>query len=216
MAFAFFDMDGTIIDGDSNDISYYELNRMRIVDDVFIQKLNNYEDMFYKGILDINEFVEFASTPFIKYSMEDLDEILGSIVRRCIVPKIKKGARDRIESHHANNDRVIIVTATNDYLVKHVAKALDIDDFIASSMEVNNNHLTGKKLCEVPFKEGKVRRIREYLKDEVYSLDGSYGYGDSVNDIEMLLMCEHGVLVDPNENMLKDPRVRSMEVISFK
>lgn len=48
MAFAFFDMDGTIIDGDSNDITYYELNRMKIVDDIFIQKLNNYEDMFYK------------------------------------------------------------------------------------------------------------------------------------------------------------------------
>ena len=104
MAFAFFDMDGTIIDGDSNDITYYELNRMKIVDDVFIQKLNDYEDMFYKGILDINEFVEFASTPFIKYSMDELDDLLGLIVKRCIVPKIKKGARDRIEYHTNNND----------------------------------------------------------------------------------------------------------------
>lgn len=215
MAFAFFDMDGTIIDGDSNDITYYELNKIKLVDDCFIQKLNNYEDMFYKGILDINEFVEFATTPFIKYSMDELDEILGSIVRRCIVPKIKKGARDRIDYHNENNDRVIIVTATNDYLVKHVAKALGIDDFIASSMEVKNNHLTGKKLCEVPFKQGKERRIREYLKNEDYSLKGSFGYGDSVNDIEMLLMCEHGYLVDPNENMLKDPRVKDMKVVSF-
>ena len=215
MAFAFFDMDGTIIDGDSNDITYYELNKMKVVDDNFIQKLNNYEDMFYKGILDINEFVEFATTPFIKYSMDELDEILGSIVRRCIVPKIKKGARDRIDCHTNNNDRVIIVTATNDYLVKHIAKALGIDDFIASSMEVKNSHLTGKKLCEVPFKQGKERRIREYLKNEAYSLKGSYGYGDSVNDIEMLLMCEHGFLVDPNVNMLKDPRVKDMKVVSF-
>lgn len=215
MAFAFFDMDGTIIDGDSNDITYYELNKIKLVDDCFIQKLNNYEDMFYKGILDINEFVEFATTPFIKYSMDELDEILGSIVRRCIVPKIKKGARDRIDYHNENIDRVIIVTATNDYLVKHVAKALGIDDFIASRMEVKNNHLTGKKLCEVPFKQGKERRIREYLKNEDYSLKGSFGYGDSVNDIEMLLMCENGFLVDPNENMLKDPRVKDMKVLSF-
>lgn len=216
MAFAFFDMDGTIIDGDSNDITYYELFVRKLVDKAFIEKLENYEDMFYRGVLDINEFVSFATTPFQKYNQNELDELLGSIVNTKIAPLFKKGAIERIKYHKEKGDTVIIVTATNDYIVKHIAKALGIDDYIASKMEVVDGHLTGNKLLEVPFKSGKETRIKKYLQGKDFSLKDSCAYGDSVNDIEMMLMCENAYMVDPNENMLKDPRVKNMKVVSFK
>ena len=80
MSLALFDMDGTLIDGDTNDISFSQYLAKGLIDKSVIDKLNYFEDLFYKGILDINEFVRFAVTPLLNFNKEKRDLILDSIV----------------------------------------------------------------------------------------------------------------------------------------
>ena len=84
MSLALFDMDGTIIDGDTNDISFHQYLAQGLIDKSVIDKLNYFEDLFYKGVLDINEFVRFAVTPLLNFTKEKRDLVLDNIVKNWI------------------------------------------------------------------------------------------------------------------------------------
>ena len=127
MSLALFDMDGTLIDGDTNDISFSQYLAKGLIDNSVIDKLNYFEDLFYKGVLDINEFVRFAVTPLLNFSKEKRDLVLDGIVKDHIYPKVRAGALKQIKFHQDRGDTVVIVTSTMDYLVEVVARYLNIE-----------------------------------------------------------------------------------------
>lgn len=216
MGIAFFDMDGTLVGGDTNDITLHHFVKIGLAPSDMLVKLDECARKFFEGSLDINEFVRFAVTPLLKLSGEEQYKVLHDTVRDLIIPLVKPGAKRAIEFHKQRNDRIFIVTSTCDYIVEHVASLLGISDYIAAPMEKIDGRLTGKQCGVVPFQEDKVKRINEVLEKDNLSLDDSYAYGDSINDLPMLMMCKHRYAVDPNEKLLKHPALKELEVVNWK
>ena len=121
-----------------------------------------------------------------------------------------------MDFHKKRGDRIFIVTSTCDYIVEHVASLLGISDYIAAPMEKVDGRLTGKQCGIVPYQEDKVKRINEILKKDNLSLEDSYAYGDSINDLPMLMMCTHRFAVDPNEKLLNHPDLKALKVVNWK
>lgn len=216
MSLAFFDMDGTLVGGDTNDITLHHFVKLGIAPSDMLIKLSECERKFFEGSLDINEFVRFAVIPLLKLSKEEQYKVLHETVRDLIIPLVKPGAKRALEFHQNRGDRIFIVTSTCDYIVEHVASLLGISDYIAAPMEKVDGRLTGKQCGVVPYQEDKVRRIREILKKDNLSLDDSYAYGDSINDLPMLMMCTHRFAVDPNEKLLNHPDLKALNVVNWK
>lgn len=215
MGIAFFDMDGTIVGGDTNDISIGEFVKLNLAPKSIIDKLNRYEEAFYEGKLDINEFVKFACTPLLNLNKDELYNTLHKVVRDSIIPVVFKGAKERIKFHNDRGDTIVIVTSTMDYLVEHVAEQLNIKYFIAAPMEKVNGVITGRQCGLVPYQKDKVVRIKEFIKEHNLSLEETYGYGDSINDIPMLEMCEHRFAVNPNANLLEHPFIKECQIVDW-
>ena len=156
--------------------------------------------------------VKFAVKPVMNMSDAERNRILSRIVHDDIIPRVKPGALDKIRFHKDRNDRLVIVTSTVDYLVKHIAKELGFTDYIAAPMEIIDGKLTGNTCGLVPYQEGKVTRIKNFLKENQLTLDDSYAYGDSINDLPMLQICEHKFAIDPNEVLLKHPQFKELKV----
>ena len=202
VAVVFFDMDGTLVDGDTNDISLQFYVDKGLIPLSYLDPLPEMGRKFFLGQVDINEVAIFAAKPLVGLSREKRDALLHECVSTLIAPRFKKGALKAVAYCRRHGDISVIVTSTNDYLVRHVADALGIDHIIASPMELDQNGvLTGRRCGVVPYQVDKVNRIREFLMQNGLDLKGSRAYGDSVNDMPMLLMTEHPVAVDPNETM---------------
>lgn len=205
MAIAFFDMDGTLIYGDTNDLSLkYFIEKGLATPDRYAH-LKECGQLFFKGVLDINAFVRFAVEPLVGIKKERLQEILSDCVKSRILPHVKKGALRAIDFHKKRGDTTVIVTSTMDYLVEHVAKGCGIDNIIAAPMERIDGVLTGKQCGVVPYQQDKVNRIHAFLKEHNLSLDDAYAYGDTVNDLPMLLMSAHRYAINPNAELIKHP-----------
>lgn len=215
MGVAFFDMDGTIVDGDTNDISISHFVELGLADETIIESLKVYGQMFFQGTLDINEFVKFAVKPLVGLPKEKLNEILSTTVRDKIIPLVKPGALRQIDFHNKRGDRIVIVTSTMDYLVEHVANQLNISDYIAAPMEKINGVLSGAQCGTVPFQHDKVVRIKSFLEDNKLSLDDSYAYGDTINDLPMIKICQHKFAVDPNEVLLKSDDIKELDIVDW-
>lgn len=216
MSLALFDMDGTLIDGDTNDISFSQYLAKGLIDNSVIDKLNYFEDLFYKGILDINEFVRFAVTPLLNFSKEKRDLVLDGIVKDHIYPKVRAGALKQIKFHQDRCDTVVIVTSTMDYLVEVVARYLNIEYYLGAPMEQVNGKLTGKQAGIVPYQKDKITCVKKFAMQHNLSLEGMFGYGDSVNDIPMLSICEHKFAVNPNYKLLEHEFIKECTVEDWR
>ncbi len=215
MSLALFDMDGTIIDGDTNDISFNQYLAQGLIDKSVIDKLNYFEDLFYKGVLDINEFVRFAVTPLLNFTKEKRDLVLDNIVKNNIYPKVRLDALKQIKFHKDRGDTVVIVTSTMDYLVEVVARYLKVEYYLGAPMEQQDGRLTGKQAGIVPFQQDKITCVKEFAMRHHLSLEGMYGYGDSVNDIPMLSICEHKFAVNPNLKLLEHEFIKECTVLNW-
>lgn len=215
MSLALFDMDGTIIDGDTNDISFNQYLAQGLIDKSIIDKLNYFEDLFYKGVLDINEFVRFAVTPLLNFTKEKRDLVLDNIVKNNIYPKVRLDALKQIKFHKDRGDTVVIVTSTMDYLVEVVARYLKVEYYLGAPMEQQDGRLNGKQAGIVPFQQDKITCVKEFAMQHHLSLEGAYGYGDSVNDIPMLSICEHKFAVNPNQKLLEHEFIKECTVLNW-
>lgn len=216
MSIAFFDMDGTIVGGDTNDISIGEFVKRGIARPNIIKSLEDYERQFYEGTLNVRDFLKFAVKPLVGMDKETLYKVLHDIVKTSIMPVVYPGAKRAIKFHNDRNDTVVIVTSTMDYLAEHIAEQLNIRYVIASPMEKKDGVLTGEISGIPAFQKDKVTRINMFLKEHELTLDDSYAYGDTVNDVPMLMMCTHRYAVNPNRILLESESIKEMTVVDWK
>ena len=127
MSCAFFDMDGTLVNGDTNDLFFKHLLSIKLVDNSFLDPMHEFHQRYYEGKLKIEDFIAYAIKPLIGKSSEEVYEIVRPCVYDSILKHIRKGALKAIEFHRKRQDKLIIVSATVDYIIKPVADALNID-----------------------------------------------------------------------------------------
>ncbi|MCR5536652.1 MAG: HAD-IB family hydrolase [Succinivibrio sp.] len=206
MATAFFDMDGTLINGDTNDQStrYYVERQLAAPD--FLEPLPGYVQSFFAGKLKVTQFLDYVVSPLLPLSAAQQQEVLRNLVRERIVPLVKPGALKAIRAHQERHDTLVIVSSTADYIVREVGRALGIPHVIAAPIGVDSDgRITGGVVGTVPYQEGKVICIDNFIRERQLGWEDSSAYGDSVNDLPMLLKAEHRYAIDPNEQLRAHP-----------
>lgn len=217
MALAIFDLDNTLIAGDSDHSWGQFLVVENIVDHQHYKTMN---DKFYadyeSGCLDILAYLEFSLEPLTRLSMENLQSLHKKFMRNVINPMKLQQAADLINRHQQAGDRLLVITSTNRFIVEPICKSLGIDEIIATDLEIVDNKYTGKVRGTPTFKEGKVTRFHQWLEAQKLSNNGSYFYSDSINDMPMLLEVDHPIAVDPDSALRKEAESRHWKIISLR
>lgn len=215
MSCAFFDMDGTLVNGDTNDLFFKYLLSINLVDKSFLTPMQEFHQLYYEGKLRIEDFIAYAIKPLIGKSAEEVNEIVVPCVNEQILKHIRKGAFEAIDFHRKRNDTLVIVSATVDYIINPVAKALGIDFAIAAPTEIIDNKITGNLCGIVPYQDGKRQRITEFLQEHKLTLDNAYAYGDSVNDIEMFKLCPHRFAINPTKELQENDYYKELTCLDW-
>ena len=114
MKLTIFDLDNTILNGDS-DYSWIEfLIKNNYVDAKSYEEKNKYFfDQYHQGTLDIAEYAGFSIGSFIEIGKERLPEILDKFLLTVIEPMINIYALRLIHKHYENDDQLLLASATN-------------------------------------------------------------------------------------------------------
>lgn len=202
MTLALFDLDNTLLHGDSDHEWGNFLIKKNIVDAVSYRATNEaFFDQYKQGTLDIFEYSAFSFVPLAQHSMEELHLLHAEFMESVIRPMIGKKARDLVESHRKLGHTLLVITATNSFITRPIAAEFGIENLIATEPKIINGRFTNK-IDGIPcFQGGKVSRLNEWLVENGVTLNGSFFYSDSFNDLPLMEKVTTAIAVDPDEKL---------------
>lgn len=217
MTLAIFDLDNTLLNGDSDYMWGQFLVQQGRVDAATYEKENQrFYDEYVDGSLDIYEFLEFSLAPLSNIPMAELTELHNQFMGDCIIPAITSKSRALIQKHRDNQDTLLIITATNLFITAPIAKELGIENILATDPEIVNKSYTGKVSGTPCFREGKVERLKVWLNKNGGNLANSYFYSDSHNDLPLLEMVTKPIAVDPDDTLRSHAEMKGWDIMSLK
>ena len=217
MQLAIFDLDNTLLAGDSDYLWGKYLAGRGVVDaDFYEQENQRFYEEYKAGDLDIYEFLEFSLKPLSEHSPASLASLHHDYMNECIRPIITPASRELLAKHRANDDVLLIITATNRFITAPIAEELGVPHLLATDPEMINGRYTGRVEGVPCFREGKVKRLQMWLKQTGYNLAESWFDSDSHNDLPLLDMVTHPVAVDPDETLADHATARGWPIISLR
>ncbi|MDG2354052.1 MAG: HAD-IB family hydrolase [Gammaproteobacteria bacterium] len=217
MALAIFDLDKTLIDGDSDFLWGEFMSEIGAVDPNSYQKKNQYFfDEYAKGSLDINEYLEFCLEPLSKSSMTTLNAWHQDFMQQKIHPIVLPKAQVVVNEHKTKGDRVLVITATNRFVTAPIVAQYGIDDLLATEPEIKDGDYTGRVEGEPCFQKGKIAHLNRWLTKTGESLEGAYFYSDSHNDLPMLELVDHPVVVHGDNTLQKIAKDRGWPSLDWR
>lgn len=217
MALAIFDLDNTLLDGDSDHLWGQFLASQGIVDGEAYERENQrFYDEYKAGQLDIFEFLAFSLKPLADTDPDTLGQLHQRFMHSHIMPIIDRKSRELLDKHRQQGDVLLIITATNRFVTEPIAKELGVEHLLATDPEMLNGRYTGRVSGIPCFQEGKVKRLDAWLASTHHSMQGSWFYSDSLNDIPLLERVDHPVAVDPDETLAQHAEMKGWPIISLR
>ena len=217
MGLALFDLDNTLIAGDSDHLWGDFLVSQGRVDAIEHKALNaHFYDQYKNGELNIDEYLAFALGPMAGMTKETLAPLQRQFVRDHIEPILLDAAFALLEQHRALGDTLVIITATNTLVTQPIADRLGVEHLIGCEAEIIAGCYTGKPTGMPSFAQGKVARIQTWCEENKKSMENAVFYSDSHNDLPLLRTVDRAVAVDPDDRLREEAIRKGWDVISLR
>ncbi len=217
MALAIFDLDNTLLAGDSDHAWGEFACELGLVDaDSFGQRNDAFYHDYLDGALDIEAYLRHALAPIAGHSLEQAAGWHRQFMAEKVEPMVLPAGLELIAQHRARGDTLMIITATNRFITGPIAQRLGVEHLLACDVEIRDGHYTGEPQGTPTYAEGKVVALEAWLQESGMELPGSSFYSDSHNDIPLLEVVEKAVAVDPDERLRQHATARGWEIISLR
>jgi len=218
MRLALFDLDNTLLAGDSDfEWAQYLIERGVLDREVYEARNQHFYDQYKAGTLDIHEFLDFQLKPLSRHPRAQLNIWHRDFMARKIIPIIAAGTPELLRRHAGHTQ--VIITATNSFVTAPIAAHLGVPHLIATEPEVAGGEFTGRPYGTPSFKEGKVARLEQWLTERGHSwadVEESWFYSDSLNDLPLLARVDHPVAVDPDPTLKAHAEREGWPVVSLR
>lgn len=217
MNLALFDLDNTLLAGDSDFEWAQFLIEQGVLDrEVYEARNQEFFDQYRNGTLDIRGFLDFQLKPLARHPRRVLDEWHTRFMQEKVLPMVRSSARELVARHRA--DLRVIVTATNSFVTAPIARKFGIDNLIATEPAQVDGEFTGGVSGTPCFRDGKVKRVEEWLAARGQPLESfaqSWFYSDSLNDLPLLERVTHPVAVDPDDTLRAHAGKHGWQILSL-
>ncbi len=216
MSLVIFDLDYTLINGDSDFLwgeFLVELGAVKA--DVYKIKNKYFYDAYNNGSLVIEEFLEFSLAPLAKYNLRQLNLWHQQFMVQKIQPILLEKAQTTINKHKQAGDTILAITATNEFIAAPIIKQFGIDNFLATQLERNSTGYSGNFIGIPCFSNGKVINLKKYLATKPISLTDSYCYSDSYNDLALLNLVDNPIAVNADDKLKKYAKIHNWQITNW-
>ncbi|HYG53938.1 MAG TPA: HAD family hydrolase [Burkholderiales bacterium] len=215
MTLALFDLDNTLLSGDTD----YEWTTFLVEEGILppgaMQENRAMDERYRTGAADVLEYVRFYLRPYAPLDMARLHALRDKFLPR-IAAKVVPAARNLLAQHE--KDLRVMITATNRFLTEPIARMLGLEHLIATEPQLRDGRFTGDVAGTPCMREGKISRLDEWLgsRGASFAQYESWFYSDSINDLPLLSRVTHPVAVDPDPSLERIARERGWKVISLR
>jgi len=220
MELALFDLDNTLLGGDSDfEWAQFLISKDVLDREVYEARNAEFYEQYKAGTLDIHAFLDFQLKPLSRHPRAQLDAWHAEFMHTRILPIVLPAGRDLVRRHLAGSALAAIVTATNSFITAPIAREFGVPHLIATEPEAIDGEFTGGVRGTPSFREGKVTRVERWLaglSHDWRSFDKSWFYSDSLNDLPLLSKVTDPVAVDPDPTLDAHARAMGWPVISLR
>lgn len=218
---ALFDLDHTLLPFDSDYEWGQFLVRLGVVDGEQYAQANDQFYADYKvGKLDIDAFLRFALKPLSENSRTQLSEWHRLFMAEKITGQLHPKSLALIKKHQDAGDLCCVVTATNSFVTRPIVEAFGIQHLVATEPATVNHDprgaFTGGVSGTPSFKEGKVLRVHSWLNElglSLQTIEKSYFYSDSINDLPLLEQVTDPIATNPDAKLTAEAQKRNWPIL---
>ena len=211
-----FDLDNTLLAGDSDRNWGIFLAEQKVVESSYLDESEKFYNNYYDGSLDIDGFLSFCLKPLIENDMEYLLKLRQQFIEDKIKPIVTQPGKEIINHAIQNGKKVVIATATNDFVTRPIADLFNVQTLIATEFEIKNQKFTGKVIDAPCFREGKLNKVQKWVDDNNFDLSKASFYSDSFNDLPLLEKVKTPVIVDGDDKLVEIGKNRDWDCVSFR
>ncbi len=220
MNLALFDLDNTLLNGDSDfEWAQFLIDQGVLDRELFEAKNLAFYQQYKAGTLDIHEFLDFQLKPLSRHARRVLDGWHEQFMRHKVRGMMTVPAQELVRRHRAAGDVCVIITATNSFVTAPIARAFGVEHLIATEPEQKNGEFTGR-VTDVPcFREGKITRLESWMAHHGWSWNSfsdNWFYSDSLNDLPLLSKVKNPVAVDPDATLRAHAEQHGWPIISLR
>ena len=214
---AFFDLDNTLIGGDSDYLWGEHLSEIGAVDAAGHRHRNEeFLNAYHRGTLDVEEFLAFQLAPLRRYRMRELEGWRAEFIRNTIAPLVLPKAVDLLARHRRRGESLVIITSTNRFITEPIARLLEVDHLLATDPEVRAGRFTGRVAGPPCSGEGKVTHAKRWAGLHNACLGDAFFYTDSSADLPLMEAVGSPRAVDPDEQLGAVARRRGWPILTLR
>lgn len=200
---AFYDLDHTILDGNSATHLVTEARKRGIMNErhyrhalwlSLLYKLNigNPTKMINRMLSWLNGLKEASIMQLSK-------EIFEQVIKETIRPEILETIRE----HRDRKGAVILLSSATTPICRPVSEYMELDEMICTELEADNGILTGHTRGKLVYGPEKKVRMHAFCSDNEYNPEDAWYYGDSHTDRYVMEAVGNPVAVSPDKRLLK-------------
>ncbi|CCW31918.1 HAD family hydrolase [Xenorhabdus nematophila] len=213
---AVFDLDETLIDGDSGRLwTQYLWEKNIITDPRFLQADQEMMADYRAGKLDMHKYLAFSLQALNQIPHKQVDIWLTDFVETKIKPLIYPTAQKQLETYRQQDIPIIIISATVSFVVKKIAAAFGVQTAMGIDMVMQEGCYTGIIQGVPTFREGKVTRLQQWLSEQNLSPPHISFYTDSINDLPMCLFANEVFTVNADEKLKSEAEMRGWTQLNW-
>ena len=220
MNLALFDLDNTLLNGDSDFEWAQFLIEQGVLDrELFEAKNLAFYEQYKAGTLDIYEFLDFQLKPLSRHARKVLNGWRDDFMQHKVRGMMTVPARKLVARHRAAEDVCVIITATNSFVTSPIAREFGVEHLIATEPEEKDGEFTGCVAGVPCFREGKITRLENWFAQRGWGWDSfadSFFYSDSLNDLPLLAKVNNPIAVDPDATLRKHAEQHGWRILTLR
>lgn len=215
-ALVIFDLDNTILNGDSDYAMINYLVHTQALDESAEKQNQIFIEDYQRGELDFDAYTTFALSAYVGMTRSEINEYMLPFVAKVIEPMINTLALRIIHDHGDRGDTILLASATNELIVQPIAKRLDIQNVIGTQVKFINDKCTGEYIPPSALGEGKLKLVQQWMQRNNFDdFSGVTFYSDSINDLPLLEAVDFPKAVNPDAMLEKISLERGWEIIDL-